>query len=323
MDNNAFQDALDTCFDKFHSFVRDRTFTEKALLTACIAASVGSYMLITLPVGDLPAIDAGALAFMRDTIDLIDTAVIGTGIAAWGKISMTSNALTWLDAENKYVKPVEPVPAEPETDGLFGYKKLVRAVDKKLDSDNWNNDGFQGFLKTNLNGFKDTLRNISLVDAGRYGASVLVAATIFDAVVLKGMGSPLTDLAQGNILDYGIESLQNVTEVFNNNIVRVASALSMLAGAKALVLKGDASKAAKKAAMGTPSDGGEAKTAANAIEAVEPKPVEAIKTVMEAKAVDVIENPKSPMDSFMESEGYRGIGAGVGTEQKKQQTPRM
>lgn len=311
MDNNAFQDALDTCFDKFHGYVRDRTFSEKALVTACLAACAGSYILITLPVGDVPSLDAGALSFVRDTIDLIDTAVIGTGIAAWSKISVTSNVLTWLDAENNYVKPLEPKPVEPEGDGLFGYKKLFRAVDKKLDSDNWNNDGFQGFLKTNLNGFKDTLRNISLVDAGRYGVSVLVAATIFDAVVLKGMGSPLTDLAHGNLLDYGVESLRNVTEVLNNNIVRVASALSMLAGAKALVLKGDASKAAKKAAGDYVERSPElAQTSTNCVDG----PASSLDVMPEDNSgnnAEVKSKSMSTFDAFYASNGYSAGGGAL------------
>lgn len=285
MDNIAFQNALDKGFDKFHSFVRSTSFTDRATLAVTVGLLASAYVMATTPINEVPHyFSGGGWQFTKDIFNLAATPLATAAIAAYSTISATNNSLTWLDDANGYKAPkvetIDPAkfvgPVKP--DGFFKrHTERVKSavgevVDRAVDAyDGWDDKGFKGAIKRNLEEFKSGLRAVSMEDAGVYGASVVVAATLFDGVVMNGLGAPVTDLLQSGSVNYGLEALHKFTEIFNKNILMSVQGLTTLAGAKAGLINWDKSRADKKAAA-QELDGGGPDSGDQAVAASEPKP---------------------------------------------------
>lgn len=270
MDNSAFQNALDTGFDKFHAFMRSTSLIDRAAVAVSVGLLASAYVMATTPISEVPHyFSGGGWEFTKDLFTLAATPLATAAIAAYSKISLTNNSLTWLDDANGYKAPeVETIDPEKfvgpvKPDGFFkrhteSVKNAVdRTIDRTVDAyDGWGDKGFKGAIKRNLEDFKSGLRAVSMEDASVYGASVVVAATLFDGVVMNGLGGPVTELAQSGSVDYALEALHKFTEIFNKNILMSAQGLATLAGAKAGLINWDKSRADKKAAAQGQDGGG-------------------------------------------------------------------
>lgn len=320
MDNNAFQNALDKCFDKFHSFVRSTSAVERAGLAATAGLMATTYILATTPSSEFPyyLADEG-WQYTKDLFSFTAVPLATAALATYSKISLTNNSLAWLDDANGYKAPeveaVDPAKFVGPVKPVGFFKRHIESaknvVDKSVAAyERWGDTGFKGAIKRNLEDFKVGLRAVSMEDASAYGVSVVVAATVFDSVIMNGLGAPITNLLESGGVNYTLEALHSFTEIFNKNILMSAQGLATLAGVKAGLIGWDNSRVAKKAAT-QKQDGddpsGPEKGANNSVARVS-DPV-----VVASDAAEIEPQPKSShadaIASFFNSDGFHVAGS--------------
>lgn len=325
MDNNAFQDALDKGFAKFRAFARSTSVGDKAALIGSVGLLYSAYFMASTPTNELPYYLSGeGWQFTKELFSLAATPLATAAFAAYAKVSLINNGLTWLDHEEGYKAPkvetIDPAkfvgPVKPA--GFFkrhteSVKNAVSgAVDKAVDAyDGWDEKGFKGAIKRNLEDFKTSLRAVSIEDAGVYAACVVVAATLYDGVVMNGFAAPVTDLLQSGSVDYGLEALHKFTGIFNKNITMSAQGFSALAGAKIALKNWDDSRADKKAAAQEQDGGGPSGPSGQSADAGS-STSEVSDPVVAVDAGPEIEPDNSganAVSSFLASKGFEAAGS--------------
>lgn len=245
MNNDGFQEKIDSCFDKFKSKLRSAS----PMLVGAVGVGAAAIGLAALSSYDLALMAeltdfsqiSSVFEFTKDVFGLVGKESLGIGYMAYKTVNIPKNIVICGDKEEGR-KPE----AEPVTDGFLGINKLGRAVEKKINYSEWDNKVFLGWLKGKAEEYKEVVRDTSLKDTLVLSGCALVAATVFNVVVLDNVLPPAGILEQGGAAQYYANALHQVAEIFNNNILLAVTAFTAFTGVRAKIIKSDNEKALMK-----------------------------------------------------------------------------